>query len=97
MYSGSNNNNNQQQEKISTTDTKYQYLSEFLDADIYEMDEIEEPDASSDPVYQINLKEYISQFFHAFSKTDKNALTTMASHLTPLDQQAISDLLLGKL
>ncbi len=63
-----------------------------MDADLFDVDANEEPDAPNDPIYNVNLKNYIYDFFKALA-SDASNLQALGSYISAADQEVIKEIL----
>eukprot|EP01126_Amoeba_proteus_P062878 TRINITY_DN8607_c0_g1_i3.p1 TRINITY_DN8607_c0_g1~~TRINITY_DN8607_c0_g1_i3.p1 ORF type:complete len:673 (-),score=155.31 TRINITY_DN8607_c0_g1_i3:91-2109(-) len=62
------------------------FLDELLDMD-HDLEEDEDPDIRSDPLYNINLKEFLESFFKSFAQNDPSGFGWMVEQLPPLEKK----------
>jgi len=66
---------------------------EFEDID----DEDDDPEAKNDPLYHIDIKEYVEQFIKGIAKMDPNGLTSIVQHhLGEIDKETIMEIVNGQ-
>eukprot|EP01124_Arcella_intermedia_P004451 TRINITY_DN12533_c0_g1_i1.p1 TRINITY_DN12533_c0_g1~~TRINITY_DN12533_c0_g1_i1.p1 ORF type:complete len:1012 (-),score=186.07 TRINITY_DN12533_c0_g1_i1:59-2773(-) len=60
--------------------------------DFFQEEEKEDPDIKDEPIYNVNLKEFISGFLKAFAEQDRNSFLPLANALPPLDKECLNKL-----
>lgn len=68
----------------------YKYLTDLIDNEFVDVDE-EEDDADiiNDPIYELNLKNYLIDFFTNCATHNINQFSTIFASLTPKEQQSL--------
>jgi hypothetical protein len=58
-------------------------------------DESEDPDMINDPINQIVLKDYLSEFLRSLARSDTNTMLSLGKQLAPSDQQILQEIVTG--
>lgn len=74
---------------------KFSMMSDMLDRFDFDEDEedVVDPDILADPVYQMNMKDYLIQFFRECVKQNSPAFAQSVSELSDVEKSTLSNLL----
>jgi hypothetical protein len=74
---------------------KFSMMSDMLDRLDFDEDEedVVDPDILADPVYQMNMKDYLVEFFRECVKQNSPAFAQSVSELSDVEKSTLSNLL----
>jgi len=73
---------------------EFRFLEDLLDDQIVVREDKEDPDICADPIYTVNLKQYITAFLHAFSTQNPQAFSHFVESLPSLDKKHLREQIL---
>ncbi|KAG0243915.1 armadillo-type protein [Mortierella sp. GBAus27b] len=96
-YDDDDGDDDWEDDEDSRSKEQFSYLSDVLDSRGFDMDGEEEeeadPDILADPIYQLNMKTYLVDFFRQCVQQNSPAFTQGASELSDVEKKTLSSLL----